>query len=95
MTEEKILHSVVELCTDEIEIWETDNPVQDGTEQICEGRAEFAHQILRIIRRLEAEVPERKKDYGFDSPEYKAVLQANARRTEISNDVNSAWHPDA
>ena len=93
MTKEEILHSIVELCTDEIEVWETDNPVQDGTEQICEGRAEFAHQILRTVRRLEGTPT--KKTWSTDSPEYKAMMQANARRTEAAMEHNSEWYPDA
>ena len=92
---EKILEAIKKTCKEEMAIFDEDVEVTDGTEQINEGRAEFAFQIIRLITRLEDAIPERRKDYGFDSPEYKAVLEANARRTEISNDVNSAWHPDA
>ena len=41
-----IIEAIKIMCIEEQEIWETDAPVTDGTEQICEGRAEFAGQIL-------------------------------------------------
>ena len=47
------IEAIKTACLEEIEIWETDAPVTDGTEKICEGRAEFAHQILRLLKRIE------------------------------------------
>ena len=53
----EIIKAIKKLCVDEQDLWETDAPVTDGTEDICEGRAEFAIQILRLIRKLEATTP--------------------------------------
>jgi len=92
---EQILEAIKKTCKEEMAIFDEDVEVTDGTEQINEGRAEFAFQIIRLITRLEDAVPERRKDYGFDSPEFKKVLEANARRTEAAMEHNSAWHPDA
>jgi hypothetical protein len=92
---EKILEAIKKTCKEEMAIFDEDVEVTDGTEQINEGRAEFAFQIIRLITRLEDAVPERRKDYGFDSPEYKKVLESNARRTEAAMEHNSEWHPDA
>ena len=92
---EKILEAIKKTCKEEMAIFDEDVEVTDGTEQINEGRAEFAFQIIRLITRLEDAVPERRKDYGFDSPEFKKVLEANARRTEAAMEHNSEWYPDA
>ena len=78
---EKILEAIKKTCKEEMAIFDEDVEVTDGTEQINEGRADA--------------IPERRKDYGFDSPEYKKVLEANARRTEAAMEHNSEWHPDA
>jgi len=94
MTEE-ILEAIKKTCKEEMAIFDEDVEVTDGTEQINEGRAEFAFQIIRLITRLEDAIPERRKDYGFDSPEFKKVLEANARRTEAAMEHNSEWYPDA
>ena len=94
MTEE-ILEAIKKTCKEEMAIFDEDVEVTDGTEQINEGRAEFAFQIIRLIARLEDAIPERRKDYGFDSPEFKKVLEANARRTEAAMEHNSEWYPDA
>ena len=148
----EIIKAIKKLCVDEQDLWETDAPVTDGTEDICEGRAEFAIQILRLIRKLEATTPasdnhytqglgpldgakkmtmkempsavqlqwsgthaykndggadfdadmvkeEAKfgpgKQYSFDSPEWKAVVQANNARNEESATKNSTWAPGA
>jgi hypothetical protein len=48
-----IIEAIRKACIEEQEIWQTDAPVTDGTEDICEGRAEFAGQILRLIKRLD------------------------------------------
>jgi len=92
---EKILEAIKKTCKEEMAIFDEDVEVTDGTEQINEGRAEFAFQIIRLIARLEDAIPERRKDYGFDSPEFKKVLEANARRTEAAMEHNSEWYPDA
>ena len=92
---EKILEAIKKTCKEEMAIFDEDVEVTDGTEQINEGRAEFAFQIIRMIARLEDAIPERRKDYGFDSPEFKKVLEANARRTEAAMEHNSEWYPNA
>ena len=92
---EQILEAIKKTCKEEMAIFDEDVEVTDGTEQINEGRAEFAFQIIRLITRLEDAIPERRKDYGFDSPEFKKVLEANARRTEAAMEHNSEWYPDA
>jgi hypothetical protein len=83
-----IVEAIKKACIEEQETWETDAPVTDGTEDICEGRAEFAGQVLRLIKRLEA------KEVDSDELRKKAIA-ATAARTEESATKNSQWAPGA
>lgn len=83
-----IIEAIKVMCIEEQELWETDAPVTDGTEQICEGRAEFAGQILRLIKQM--------KDMEADSDELRRkAVAATAARTEESATKNSQWAPGA
>jgi len=88
----EIIEAVKMTCLEEIEILEEGVEVTDGTEQLNEGRAEMSVGILRLINKVEASS---KKNYGFDSPEWKKMIKANEARTEESATKNSAWAPGA
>ena len=132
---DKLVEEIKNACIEEQEIWETDAPVTDGTEDINEGRAEFAGQILRLIKKASEPSPvgkdgytigpgpldgskkmtmkempsavqlqwtgthayKNKKKYGFDSPEWKNVVEANNARNEESASGLSGgkWAPGA
>ena len=81
------IEAIKTACLEEIEIWETDAPVTDGTEKICEGRAEFAHQILRLLKRME------KDNSGDQKTLQQKAIEASARRNEVSSQFGSEWHP--
>ena len=90
--DDEILKLVKECCLSEIEINNDDDlQVTDGTEDINEGRAEFAVQILRLI----AMEQEANSKWGTNSLEYKAMMAANNARTEESATKNSNWAPGA
>ena len=97
-----IIEAIKIMCIEEQEIWETDAPVTDGTEQICEGRAEFAGQILRLIKQMNhmEELNTTSDGYtkgpgpldGTKKTLQQKAIEASARRTEINT---SEWTPDA
>jgi hypothetical protein len=96
----EIIEAIKVACIDEQEIWETDAPVSDGTEGICEGRAEFAGQILRLIKLMERLEDTTSDGYtkgpgpldGTKKTLQQKAIEASARRTEINT---SEWTPDA
>jgi hypothetical protein len=47
-----IIDAIKKCCKEEVDFLEKDLTITDGTEQIFEGRQEFAGQILKIIARL-------------------------------------------
>lgn len=62
----------------------------DGTEDIYEGRKEFAEQVLGLIEKLER--PRQQDQYN--KLQAKAIAATNAR-TELSEKVGSTWAPGA
>jgi hypothetical protein len=60
----------------------------DGTEDIFEGRKEFATSILGLINKLERP---RQKDQA-DKLREKAIAASNARN-EIASEYNTEWMP--
>lgn len=62
----------------------------DGTEDIFEGRKEFAEQVLGLIEKLERP---RQEDQA-KKLQAKAIAATNAR-TELSEKVGSTWAPGA
>ena len=60
----------------------------DGTEDIFEGRKEFATSILGLINKLERP---KQKDQA-DKLRAKAVAASNARN-EVATQYNTQWHP--
>jgi hypothetical protein len=60
----------------------------DGTEDIFEGRKEFATSILGLINKLERP---RQKDQA-DKLRAKAIAASNARN-EIASEYNTEWMP--
>lgn len=91
-----IIEAIRKACIEEQEIWQTDAPVTDGTEDICEGRAEFAGQILRLIKRLDTTPDGYTKGPGpLDGTKktlQQKAIEASVRRSEINT---SDWTPDA
>ena len=62
----------------------------DGTEDIFEGRKEFATSILGLINKLERP----RQEDQYNKLQAKAIAATNAR-TEISGKVGSTWAPGA
>ena len=60
----------------------------DGTEDIFEGRKEFATSILGLINKLERP---RQKDQA-KKLQAKAIAASNARN-EVATQYNTQWHP--
>lgn len=99
---DKLVEAIKNACIKEQEIWYDDVPVTDGTEDINEGRAEFAGQILRLIRQFDTTPEGYTKGPGpLDGTEktlQQKATEASARRTEILStnpEINSEWYPDA
>ena len=103
-----IVEAIKVMCIEEQELWETDAPVTDGTEQICEGRAEFAGQVLRLMNQMKKMEKLNTTSEGYTKGPgpldgtkktlQQKAIEASARRTEILStnpEINSEWYPDA
>ena len=75
-----------QVCQEELDDKVTS--LTDGTEDIFEGRKEFATSILGLINKLERP---RQKDQA-DKLRAKAVAASNARN-EVATQYNTEWHP--
>ena len=75
-----------QVCQEELDDKVTD--LTDGTEDIFEGRKEFATSILGLINKLERP---RQKDQA-DKLRAKAIAASNARN-EIASEYNTEWMP--
>ena len=103
-----IVEAIKVMCIEEQELWDTDAPVTDGTEQICEGRAEFAGQVLRLMNQMKKMKKLNTTSEGYTKGPgpldgtkktlQQKAIEASARRTEILStnpEINSEWYPDA
>ena len=75
-----------QVCQEELDDKVAD--LTDGTEDIFEGRKEFANTVLGLINKLERP---RQKDQA-DKLRAKAVAASNARN-EVATQYNTEWHP--
>lgn len=77
-----------QVCQEELD--DKVSEITDGTEDIYEGRKEFAEQVLGLIEKLER--PRQQDQYN--KLQAKAIAATNAR-TELSEKVGSTWAPGA
>ena len=75
-----------QVCQEELDDKVAD--LTDGTEDIFEGRKEFANTVLGLINKLERP---RQEDQA-DKLRAKAVAASNARN-EVATQYNTQWHP--
>tara|TARA_B110000037_G_C16898963_1_gene415378 strand:+ start:275 stop:553 length:279 start_codon:yes stop_codon:yes gene_type:complete len=75
-----------QVCQEELDDKVAD--LTDGTEDIFEGRKEFANTVLGLINKLERP---RQEDQA-DKLRAKAVAASNARN-EVATQYNTEWHP--
>ena len=75
-----------QVCQEELDDKVTD--LTDGTEDIFEGRKEFANTVLGLINKLERP---RQEDQA-KKLQAKAIAASNARN-EIASEYNTEWMP--